>query len=71
MRQEIPVELIQEKAVEVRTLVEKIVQVPQIITKNVIVRETVTVPEIQKIHIDRPIETEKEVIRENFKNLIQ
>ena len=36
MKCEVPVELIQEKAIEVKKIIESILQVPQIVTKNVV-----------------------------------
>lgn len=44
VKYEVPVEIIQEKAVEVKKIIETIVQVPQVVTKNVILYETRTVP---------------------------
>jgi hypothetical protein len=58
-KQQVPVELIQEKAVEIRKIIENIVQVPQVIEKQVTLYETKIVPEIHTIYVDRPIEVEK------------
>lgn len=48
-RHEIPVEIIKEKAVEIRKIIENIVQVPQVVTKNVVLTETKEVPSIKTI----------------------
>jgi hypothetical protein len=58
-KQQVPIELIQEKAVEIRKIIENIVQVPQVIEKQVTLYETKIVPEIHTIYVDRPIEVEK------------
>jgi hypothetical protein len=58
-KQQVPIELIQEKAVEIRKIIENIVQVPQVIEKQVTLYETKIVPEIHTIYVDRHIEVEK------------
>lgn len=69
-KQQEPIELIQERAVEVRKVIENIVQVPQIIEKQTILYETKTVPEIHTVYVEKPIEVEKEVVFTDVKNVI-
>lgn len=71
MRIEVPVEIIQERAVDVKKVVETLVQVPQIVTKNVILYETRTVPEIHEIIVEKPYETIKQVVYTDIHNVIE
>lgn len=71
IRHEVPVELIKEVPVEIKKIIDNVVQVPQIITRNNILYETVTVPEIHEIIVEKPVETIKEVIYTNVNNHIE
>lgn len=70
-KQQVPIELIQEKAVEIRRIVETIVQVPQVIEKQLTLYETRTVPEIHTVYVEKPIEVEKEVVYTDTRNIVE
>lgn len=70
-RHEVPVEIIQEKAVEIKKIIENILQVPQVINKNVILYETKIVPEIHKVEVEKVVEVEKEKVFTDTRNVIE
>lgn len=54
-----------------KKVIDNVVQVPQVVTKNTVLYETVTIPEIHEIIVEKPVETIKEVVYTNVNNLIE
>lgn len=55
-KQEVPIEVIQEKAVEIKRIIENIVQVPQIIERDKILYEIRTELQIVEVIVEKPID---------------
>ena len=66
---EIPIEVIQEKAVEIKKFIESIMQVPQKIEINKILYETKTEIKTVEVIVEKPVEVDRPVaytVTENF-----
>jgi hypothetical protein len=71
LRQEIPKELIQQKAVEIKKIIENVIQVPQVITKEVVLYETKNEPFEVKLIEEKIVEHTEIKEYTNTVNLIE
>lgn len=70
-RHEVPIEVIQERAVEIKKIIENIVQVPQIIERDKVLYETRIELQVVEVLVDKPIDRVEKVVYTDVHNHIE